>query len=433
MKSPLMARTLSICAVALAILVPILAIQGKVGERRARAASVAAEFARDTSGAQSVAGPLLMVTCVDAAPDARPCAPAYFVPQSLDVKAATHVERLHRGIYPIAFFHGQLAIHARFEWPTPAAPPAEHGARWDQVYAVFLVSDPRGIKSFADAEGTALDATSLDGFTLAVPLGAHSARAPGSPWEAAYALDLVGTGSLQVAPLGRHNDIRVEGDWPHPSFGAAWAPDERTVTAQGFAATWRVSALATRGRADWKLAAAQHALEKAPGVSVVLAEPVNLYALSYRATEYAFLFVLFTFAALALTEILAGLRLHPVQYALVGSAIAVFFLLLIALSEHIGFSPAFALAAASCVALLMVYLRHPLGSATRTAAFGALFALMYGLLYGVLMSEDDALLLGSLLVFALLAAAMITTRRVDWTALSARLSREVTREGGAAS
>jgi len=115
-------------------------------------------------------------------------------------------------------------------------------------------------------------------------------------------------------------------------------------------------------------------------------------------------------------------RLHPVQYALAGLALAVFFLLLIALSEHVRFVWAYVAAAGSCVALLAYYLRHPLGSGARSTAFAALFAALYAALYVLLRSEDHSLLLGALLVFGVLAAIMILTRKVDWTALSRRLA-----------
>ncbi len=141
---------------------------------------------------------------------------------------------------------------------------------------------------------------------------------------------------------------------------------------------------------------------------------MNVYALSYRATEYAFLFVLFTFGALALTEAIAGVRLHVIQYTLTGSAIAVFFLLLIALSEHIAFSVAYVSAATACVLLLTFYLRHPLGNTRRTLTFFGLFVALYASLYALLKSEDNALLMGSLMVFLLLAFTMVATRKVDW-------------------
>jgi inner membrane protein len=232
----------------------------------------------------------------------------------------------------------------------------------------------------------------------------------------------MGTTSLGIAPVGDTTQIRITSDWPHPSFTGSWAPDERRLTPQGFEARWQVTHHATGGQPAWEREAREGSIFQTHSIAgVALLDPVNAYSLSYRATEYGFLFVLFTFAALALAEALAGIRLHAIQYLLLGSALAVFFLLLLALSEHIAFATAYAAAAAACVALLTFYLRHPLGTARRTAAFFALFAAMYGTLFVLLSSEDHALLMGSLLVFALLAAAMVGTRRIDWSALSRRM------------
>jgi inner membrane protein len=171
----------------------------------------------------------------------------------------------------------------------------------------------------------------------------------------------------------------------------------------------------------WNKRATEGKLVDASGAGVTLFDPVNVYTLSYRATEYAFLFVLFTFSALALTEVLIAVRLHPIQYALVGSALAVFFLLLLALSERIAFDSAYLIAAGGCVLLLTFYLRHPLGTWKRTATFSAIFVALYSSLYFILVGEDNSLLLGSLLVFFLLSIAMITTRKLDWGKLSSQL------------
>jgi inner membrane protein len=186
-------------------------------------------------------------------------------------------------------------------------------------------------------------------------------------------MGLVGTSSLQIAPVADRNEIRIASNWPHPSFGPAWSPDELSIASGGFDATWRITSVATGGRAKWDALASGRRLQGASGAGVFLFDPVNVYTLAYRATQYAFLFVLFTFCALALTEVLAGIRLHPVQYALVGSAVAI-------------------------------------------------FVALYAALYEILQSEDNALLLGSLMVFFLLATAMIATRKLDWSGLSGRMA-----------
>ncbi len=226
-------------------------------------------------------------------------------------------------------------------------------------------------------------------FAIRYDLGPAEAYKSGTTVPFALKLDLAGTSSLAIAPVGDASEVRLASPWPHPSFTGAWSPDERSVSEKGFVAAWRTSSMATGGQARWRKHIDDHSLFKpghAHAAGVTLFDPVNVYALSYRATEYGFLFVLFTFAGLALVELLAGVRIHAVQYLLVGTALAVFFLF------------------------------------KRSAAFFSWFALLYGTLYVLLKQEDHALLMGSLMVFLALAFAMLATRKVDWDALSRRFA-----------
>lgn len=400
MKLPMLARTLAICAVAALILVPIALIGGKISERQARARAVVTQFAQETSGPQLLVGPLLALTCEDAATGAA-CPTAYFAPRDFKATASMPVETRHRGIYPIRLYRADVALSGEWQWPKPPSPEGRATRAWKHARIVAFVQDPRGIKAGR--------------FPLNEDLGPYAGHAPGARVPFQYRMTLVGTTSLRIAPVGEQNDITLTSDWPHPAFAEAYSPDERSISRDGFQATWRIGGAATGGAEAWSKLAAEGKLAASPGAGVSLFDPVNVYALSYRATEYAFLFVLFTFAALALTEAVAGIRLHPMQYLLVGAALAVFFLLLLALSEHIAFRMAYAAAATACAALLAFYLRHPLGTLPRTAGFLALFAGLYGSLYTLLQSEDHALLLGSLMVFAALAVVMIATRKLDWS------------------
>ena len=141
--------------------------------------------------------------------------------------------------------------------------------------------------------------------------------------------------------------------------------------------------------------------------------------MSTRAGKYGFLFIGLVLAAAFMFELFRKLRLHPVQYGLVGLSIALFFLLLLALSEKFAFWIAYAAASGASVLLLGVYFSAVLGGWRRGASFGAYVAVLYGALYGLLSSESNALLLGALLIFGMLAVLMLATRRVDWYALSA--------------
>ncbi|HEX3063250.1 MAG TPA: cell envelope integrity protein CreD, partial [Usitatibacter sp.] len=438
MKFPLLKRILATAAVALAILLPISMIKGKVSERQARADAVVAQFAAETSGAQVIAGPFLALSCEETVmeerqvlhagkadtvrePATRPCSTAYFTPRAFEATATAPVESLHRGLYAIRLYHADVAMRGEFDWPDAPSLEGAIGREWKEAYLVTYVQDPRGIKALTSATPTAKAPASgmpaVEHFAIREPLGPWSQRKPGSVLPFAYRMALTGTSSLGIAPVGNANDIRLSSDWPHPSFGTSWSPDERRVGAAGFEARWRMTGEATGGESGWRQRLARQPLA-VPDAGVTLYDPVNIYLLSYRATEYAFLFVLFTFTALALAETLAGIRMHAMQYALVGCALAVFFLLLIALSEHFAFAHSYAAAAASCVALLTFYLRHPLGTFPRTALFFALFVALYGSLFELLRSEDNALLMGSLLTFVVLAAAMAATRKVDWGAFS---------------
>jgi inner membrane protein len=440
MRFPLLLRGAAIAAVAVAILVPIKLIEFKVAERRARAAGVLQQFAAETSGPQVIAGPFLAIACEEtyvhereikrdgkaetiAEKKVRACPTAYVTPRNLKVTASMPVDERHRGIYRIRLYRAKVQVTGEIAWPDPPRADPNTTRTYRQAQLVTMVSDARGIRELraapAAVEGRAgpVDAR----FAIRSDLGDYAPARAGEVLPFDLSLELVGTSSLGIAPVGDTTRIELTSDWPHPSFTGGWSPDERRISAQGFDASWRVSRHATGGQAAWEREVHEGRLFSAGSAAgVSLFEPVNVYSLSYRATEYGFLFVLFTFAALALCEATAGIRIHPMQYLLVGSAIAVFFLLLMAASEHIPFGVAYAASAAACVTLLTFYLRHPLGTARRAAMFLGLFGAMYGTLYVLLKSEDHAMLMGSLLVFALLAVAMVATRRVDWGTIGRR-------------
>ena len=441
MKFPLLGRLAMIAAVAFAILIPIHMIEGKIAERQATAEGVVSGFAAETSGPQVVAGPFLALSCEETVLVERQvmregkaqtiseertesCPTAFFTPRTFTASASAPVESLHRGLYTIRLYRAEVAMDGGFEWPEAASTAGAIRREWKQAWLVTYVKDPRGIKALASTTEVAKGASStpaVERFAIREPLGSWSSRKPGTPIPFSYRMTLAGTSSLGIAPVGKANDIHIASTWPHPSFGTSWSPDERSISSGGFDARWRMTAEATGGEAKWRQRLAKEPLE-IPDAGVAMYEPTNIYLMSYRATEYAFLFVLFTFTALALAEILAGVRLHAIQYALVGSAIAIFFLLLIALSEHFRFRESYAAAAGACVVLLTWYLRHPLGTWLRASLFFALFVSLYGALYVLLQSEDNALLLGSVMTFAVLALAMIATRKFDWWAVSRSLT-----------
>jgi len=237
-----------------------------------------------------------------------------------------------------------------------------------------------------------------------------------------FSLYLKGSERQHFVPVGKNNIVSMESNWAHPQFGGNFLPEGRSISEAGFKASWRISAMASDAQqqlaaqetAGARPAAGSKAQPQLDSFNIGFIEPVNIYSQADRATKYGLLFVALTFAAFFVFEMLKRLAIHPVQYLLVGLALVMFFLLLVSLSEHIDFLVSYLIASAACITLIAYYLSAVLRSAARGAGFGAGLTLLYSALYGLLISENNALVLGSLLLFAILAALMVVTRKFDW-------------------
>jgi inner membrane protein len=294
----------------------------------------------------------------------------------------------------------------------------------------LAVEPGTGGSAYASGLHSTLPAARVDGDAAAQSLSLH------------IELDLIGTSQLAWVPAADSLRWTLNSDWPHPSFGGQFSPEQREVRPDGFSAAWSLSALATSAPADVARSLALCGptpvvaadLSDDPSaksdkcldlMSVAFIDPVNPYVLSDRAVKYDLLFVVLTFIAVGLVEVLSGRRVHPVQYALVGLALSLFFLLLLSLSEHLPFEQAYAAAASACALLLGVYATSMLGRRLAGLLFGVGIGLLYGLLYALLQMEQNALVIGSMMLFAALATVMMLTRRTDWYALFARLRTNV--------
>lgn len=441
--APLTTKVLSLLLVLLLLQLLLLRIGMLVDERSARQQEAAQGVAQALAGAQTLTGPLLTQACTETwTVPATKEAPATlaqatqvhtYTPQTLHAATQAPIEVRSRGLFKINTYTADTVLDA--EWAAPPLPPApvhkDGQVRCGPMALTLAVSDPRGIRSAAmQVAGQPLAVQpgtphpgADSGFHARLPA---TAWAPGQALQARVNLQLAGTERLALVPAAQQTDWTLRSPWPHPSFGGRFLPTTREVDARGFAATWAVSALASNaaqrvadGHAACPILAEGDAAPEgcADTLGVAFIDPVNPYVLADRATKYALLFVVLTLGCVALVEVLGQRRVHPVQYALVGAALASFFLLLLSLSEHLAFDVAYALAASACALLLAWYAAHALGSRRAGLAFGGGVALLYALLWTLLKMEQAALALGSVLLFAALAAVMAVTRRVDWYAL----------------
>lgn len=448
----------AIALLILLLLIPLLMIDGLVDERQNYRDEVLQDIARSASYSQQLTGPLVVVPYtrtlrswrLDKASQQRVMQERevrgrlYFLPEVFALDGQMRTELRHRGIYEARLYHADSQISGSFVLPANYGVTSDLASyRFDEPLLAVGISDVRGIENAPKLkiEGALRDfqpGTQSqflgNGVHAVLPFKASDRE---QRFEYAFELSLLGSSRLDITPVGRDSQVNLTSDWPHPSFGGEFLPSERSISDQGFSARWRTSFFATNledqlractsaGQADVARAVAPDDPEVGQAspaqcsefgehrFGVALVDPVDQYLKADRAVKYALLFIGLTFAGFFLFEVLKRLSVHPIQYALVGMALALFYLLLLSLSEHIGFELAYLISAGACVGLIGFYLCHVLHSLWRGAGFSAGLAGLYGMLYALLSAEDYALLMGSLLLFAVLAGVMVLTRRLDW-------------------
>lgn len=434
-RYPLFSKILMIGLLALLLLIPLGMIESKISTRQMLQSQVQLDIARSASGSQTLSGPYLVisyklrernitkddkgnekVTLSESGPYRK-----IVSSHSLKIDGNADVETRNRGIYQARLFNLHSTIAGDFFVPQGYGinKPIQDIIP-EAAYFVMRVSDSRGIRN---APALTLNGSKLEfapgsiapiqGNGMHVPLQAIQAS-QSHTLHFSFPLELQGMTTLAVTPTGNNTEMSLKSSWLHPSFGGNFLPRARNVDEKGFSAQWRVSNLArnssTHGETDQSIASETF--------SVDFIDPINVYLMSERAVKYGVMFVVLVFTSFFMFEVLRELRIHPMQYLLVGLALAMFFLLIISLSEHIPFLISYIISGAACTALIGLYLTGMLKSIKPALVFSGSIALLYAVLYGVLQSEDNALLMGTLIMFAALAAVMMLTRHMDWYRLS---------------
>ena len=448
MRSSLLFKFIVVAILVLAILIPLGMIRDTIAERQAYRQQAVAKVAESYAGPQTLVGPVLVVPYLAEVQTTHNDENGVqhvvlhnewmqwvFFPKSeqLDGKIVPDVR--HLGLYDVQVYELRGRLSGRFDLTVPQSAA---GCRLLQVGTPFLsvgVDDVRGLIGTPQLRIDNLPATLLQGIgTGRSGAGVHADLAPiaaGDKRALAFTLDLAlgGTERLAIAPIADDNRIELKSTWPHPQFAGRFRPHTPELSANGFDAIWEVSALAANTQSQYARGdthacasvASGPALPAAAGcdggmdrIELTLVDPVSIYTKIDRASKYGLLFVLLTFVGFFMFELIKQLHIHPIQYLLVGLALAIFFLLLLSLSEHYSFESAYLCASVACIGLLGFYVGNVLRSSARGIGFAGMLAALYVALYGLLLSEDNALLLGSLMLFAILAAIMVITRKIDW-------------------
>ena len=428
---PLLGKALLVGALIILLLVPIAQVDHLVGERVGMRTNAAARVAESWGGPQTTGGVLLAIPVdqtrvIYGSRTEIERRMLYVLPDTLKVDASSEPSYRTVGLYRTPVYLAHVGLSGEFAGRDFAQWFEEkegRTVRWDEARLLVLNSEASSLRAVDDftvaGEDTAVSAGGYAGFAgiaTVVPRGALR-EAANIPFQ--VTLTLAGSRRLDFLALARKADVEITSTWEHPKFEGAPAPLSPTIGKQGFKARWSVLEMNRSFGQTWldeqvrPDLPAQRALQQS-SVGVTFYEPVDIYQRNYRAVHYAALFIVITFLAFFLWEHVSGLVIHAMQYLMVGLALVLFYLLLLALSEHLSFELAYVASASALVSLITVYLSGALRSTRLALGVGAGLATLYTMLYWILRSEDYSLLMGSLLLFGLLTVLMLATRRVDW-------------------
>ncbi len=437
--------------IGLALAIPIFSVWLLVYDRQSQSQAAAASITEGWGGAQAMSGPVLVIpyrqtttetsttsgTAVTRTQDV--VRELTLEPEAVELATRIDPQLRKRSIYEAVVYDATASGAARFAFPTDLARYGVDPAKLDLGRAElrFGLSDPRGLganpKVGVDDRSLKLQPGGGSGpgkgffaFVDATGLAAKSMLVT-------FDYGFRGNGSLTLAPHAGDTHWKVSSAWANPSFGGSFLPGARRVDGKGFASDYRIGNLALgrslvstddKGQSNITRSAPEAAdadslavagIESGDTASIGLIQPVDLYSRVDRATKYGFLFIGSTFLALLMFDIIGGVRVTAVEYLLMGAAIVLFFVLLLAFAEVIGFTAAYIVASVAIAGLNTAYSAAVLGSWKRGYVIGGLLIGLYAMLYILLGLEAFSLLIGSVLLFVALAAVMYATRAIDWS------------------
>jgi inner membrane protein len=425
-------RLLLLGLLVLLLTIPLTMVRWVLSDRTGRQWEVESLIAEQWGAAQTIAGPVVRVPYIEVTTTTRNNETVQqerrhmleFLPETLTVDAQLAIEERAKGPYVIPVYGAELAINARLAQPDFAALGIEPDRiLWNEAVISMAIADPSALRGATLRIGdTALEIE--PGFAPGVSDvgGFHARLKPafssgfGTGRDLTLSLSFNGMSAISILPLGEQTTVHIAGNWPHPNFAGSFLPVERTVTDIDFDARWEIASLARslpNSRIDGSIVSDAMLNYAGDRFGVELTNPVDVYAQVDRVLKYGILVIGLTFAAIFVIGVLRDLRAHTMQYLLVGGSLALFYLMLLALAEHMPFLYAYLIAAALDLAAVSLYVGRTVSRAAGIIV-ALLLAVVRGFMYLLLQEEDLSLLIGSVGLFVALAVVMYATRNVDW-------------------
>lgn len=415
--------------------IPVSMVSHLISERAHRQNEVKDEIARSSTGEQRIVGPFMVVefSKLEIQPDETKKRVAYrqfILPDTFDMNANLDGFEKYRGIYHARLFKAQTALKGTFDLAV-----LDTLRQFDitKISLVVGIEDSRGLIRLDDMmfAGKTLNIEPGTGLR-SLPQGIHSnfellALETKKPLTFELNFLLQGMGQLQVTPIGKRTTVEFSSGWPSPSFIGDYLPVSSDISTTGFKAQWSSNNFSSNIEQLFTDCLAnntncQKFKQRQMGVNLI--DPVDHYLKSHRAVNYSLLVICLVFVSFFLLEVFQARPVHPVQYGFVGLALALFYLLLISMSEHIGFNLSYVISAVASTGLLSLYVGGMLNHSRHGVMFGGCLLVLYSLLFGLLQAESYALLMGTILCFVILSVVMLLTRKINWYEHSHKMSRQ---------
>ena len=408
------------------LLIPTSMISGLVRERSSTRDGVIQEISQKWGDRQVITGPFLCVPFESTEMEKNGKSKSRILhvnilPESLQISGQIVPHIRYRSIYEAVLYQTQIDISCRFSLPKPdqLSVPVEK-IFFDKATFSIGVTDMRGIKEnitiqfndkiFKGGPGLKTTDIAASGVSCVVPLSPSSLKL-----DFNTKLSLNGSQELQFIPVGEITSVQLTSEWTSPSFKGAFLPENPTLTDKGFSANWHILHL-NRNFPQFWVGNQYQVHGSAFGLKLLVT--ADVYQKLTRIVKYALMFIIFTFSAFFLSEIIHQKRVHPIQYMLIGFAIVLFYALLLSISEHLNFNLSYALSALAITTIITGYSKAILRSYYFALTVFGIMVTLYGYLYIVLQLADYALVMGCIGLFLILATIMYITRKIDWYSLN---------------
>lgn len=424
LKSSIVFRMLIVAALTLLLLIPAVFVQSLISERSFRRDSATQEVSQSWGGAQTLIGPILSIPYKEFSKDEKhsfSIRHAHFLPTTLLIRGSLKPEIRYRGIYEVPLYSSQFLVEGAFSSPDLNNLRINpDNVLWSDAFLSFGITDLKGVRDTITLQWNAVRYPSEPGvlsddiLTAGVTFKPRVEKSQGLQ-AFSFSLALNGSSEIRFVPAGEVTEVVLDSPWGNPSFVGSFLPHARTIDADSFHAEWKILNLNRNFPQAWT-GSRYNVLESSFGTSLYL--PVDQYQKTERSIKYALLFIALTFVTFFLSEVIVKATFHPIQYTLVGFALILFYVLLLSLSEHIGFNLAYVLGGIAIVSLVTTYAFWISGKRHITVVIFAVLVVLYSFLFVTLQLQDYALLLGSIGLFVALFLVMYLTRKIDWFSIS---------------